>query len=73
LPEQLSTNQLISDYLNEVETARLKGFTLFQSDKDLLREFPAPVKMLTIFELLLETLTIAENFQGRAIAVYNFL
>jgi hypothetical protein len=73
LPEQLSTNELISEYLNEVENTRLKGFTLFQSDEDLLREFPAPVKMLTIFELLLETLTTAENFQGRAIAVYSFL
>lgn len=73
LPEQLSTNELIIEYLNEVETAGLKGFTLFQSDEDLLREFPAPVKMLSIFELLLETLTAAENFQGRAVAVYNFL
>jgi hypothetical protein len=73
LPEQLSTNELISEYLDEVEAARLKGFTLFQSDEDLLRQFPAPVKMLTIFELLLETLTTAENFQGRAIAVYSFL
>jgi hypothetical protein len=73
LPEQLSTNELIAEYLHEVEVVRLKGFKLFQSDEDLLREFPAPVKMLTIFELLLETLTAAENFQGRAVAVYNFL
>ena len=28
LPEQLSTNKLITEYLNEVETTRLKGFTL---------------------------------------------
>ncbi len=73
LPEQLSTNELIIEYLNEVETAGLKAFTLFHTDEDLLREFPAPIKMRSILELLLETLTAAENFQGRAIAVYNFL
>jgi hypothetical protein len=73
LPEQLATNELILEYLTEVEITRLKGFTLLQFDEDLQREFPAPVKLLTIFELLLETLTTAENFQGRAIAVYNFL
>jgi hypothetical protein len=73
LPEQLSTNELILEYLNEVETTRLNGFTLFQSDDDLKREFPAPVKLLTIFELLLETLTTAENFQGRAVAVCSFI
>ncbi len=73
LPEQLSTRELITEYLNEVETARLNSFTLFKSDEDLLREFPAPVKMRSIFEILLETVTTAENFQGRAIAVYNFL
>jgi hypothetical protein len=73
LPEQLSTNELILEYLHEVETIRLKGFTLLQSDEDLHREFPAPIKMLTIFELLLETLTIAENFQGRATAIASFL
>jgi hypothetical protein len=73
LPEQLSTRELISEYLDEVETARLKGFMLFQADADLQRKFPAPIKMSTIFELLLETLTTAENFQGRAVAVYSFL
>jgi hypothetical protein len=73
LPEQLSTNELISEYLDEAEITRVKGFMLFQADADLQRKFPAPVKMSTIFELLLETLTTAENFQGRAVAVYNFL
>jgi hypothetical protein len=73
LPEQLSTNKLIAEYLNEVEITRLKGFTLFHTDADLQREFPAPIKLLTIFDLLLETLATAENFQGRAISVYDFL
>ena len=71
LPEQLSTNQLISEYLTEVEATRQRGFTFFQSDEDLNKMLPAPVKILTLFELLLETLIKAENYQGRAIAVFR--
>ena len=71
LPEQLSTNQLISEYLTEVEATRQRGFTFFQSDADLKKSLPAPVKILTLFELLLETLIKAENYQGRAIAVFR--
>ena len=71
LPEQLSTNELILEYLTEVEATRQRGFTFFQSDEDLKKMLPAPVKILTLFELLLETLIKAENYQGRAIAVFR--
>ncbi|HEX9961970.1 MAG TPA: hypothetical protein VGB00_13630 [Pyrinomonadaceae bacterium] len=71
LPEELSTNDLILNYLNEVEETRKRGFSLFQSDEDLRREMPAPEKLKTIFALLLETIARAENFQGRAIAVFR--
>ena len=71
LPEQLSTNQLILEYLEEVETTRQKAFTFFQSDEDLKKSLPAPVKIITLFELLLETLALAENYQGRAIAIFR--
>ena len=71
LPEQLSSNQLILEYLMEVETTRQRGFTFFQTDEDLKKSLPAPVKILTLFELLLETLVKAENYQGRAIAVFR--
>jgi len=71
LPEQLSTNELILEYLGEVETTRRKGFLFFQSDEDLQKTLPAPVKMTTLFDLLLETVTTAENFQGRAVAVFR--
>jgi hypothetical protein len=71
LPEELSTNDLILNYLNEVEETRKRGFALFQSDEDLRREMPAPEKLKTIFALLLETIARAENFQGRAVAVFR--
>jgi hypothetical protein len=71
LPEELSTNDLILNYLNEVEETRKRGFSLFQSDEDLRREMPAPEKLKTIFALLLETIARAENFQGRAVAVFR--
>ena len=71
LPEALSTGDLILNYLREVEETRRRGFALFQTDEDLRRQIPAPEKLKTIFNLLLETLARAENFQGRAIAVFK--
>ncbi len=71
LPEELSTQEKILDYLNEVEVTRIKGFTFFNSDEDLKKELPAPEEMKTLFQLLLETLMKAENLQGRAFAIYQ--
>ena len=71
LPEQLSTNDLILEYLREVEATRLKGFAFFASDEDLKREMPAPEKLRLIFQILLETIARAEHFQGRAYAVFQ--
>ena len=71
LPEALSTNDLILGYLTEVEETRRKGFGFFQSDEDLQRELPAPEKLKSIAEILLETLARAENFQGRAFAIFQ--
>ena len=71
LPEQLSTNQLILEYLGEVEATRQKGFAFFASDEDLKREMPAPEKLKSIFQILLETIARAEHFQGRAFAVFK--
>lgn len=71
LPEELSNNAKIIQYLNEVEATRQRGFTLFASDADLQKEILAPAKLKTIFELLLETLVRAENFQGRAFATFR--
>jgi hypothetical protein len=71
LPEELSTINSILEYLAEVEETRRKGFMLFSSDEDLRREMPAPEKLKTIFEILLETLSRAEHFQGRAFAIFQ--
>ena len=71
LPEQLSSGELILEYLSEVEETRRRGFVLFASDEDLRRELPAPEKLKTIFALLLETVARAEHFQGRAFAVFK--
>ena len=73
LPEELSTAALISEYLAEVEETRAKGFALFKSDEDLRRELPAPEKLRTIFEILIETAARGEHFQGRAFAVFQML
>jgi hypothetical protein len=71
LPEALYTNDLVLNYLGEVEETRQRGFMLFASDEMLRREIPAPEKLRTIASLLLETLSVAENYQGRAVAVYK--
>lgn len=72
LPEALFDNDKIIEYLGEVEAIRRRGFSLLASDADLLKQIPAPVRLKTIFELLLETLAIAENYQGRAFATFRF-
>jgi hypothetical protein len=71
LPEALSTNDLILQYLDEVEETRRKGFAFFQMDEDLRREIPAPEKLKSIFAILLETLARAEHFQGRAFSIFQ--
>ncbi len=73
LPEQLFNNQLILDYLDEVEATRQRGFAFFQSDHDLGKELPAPVKIVSLFELLLDTLTVSENYLGQAIAIFYLI
>lgn len=73
LPEELFTSEKILNYLTEVEATRVKGFTFFNGDEDLLRMIPAPETLKTIFEILLDTIARAEHFQGRAFAVFQML
>lgn len=73
LPEKLADKPAITQYLDEVEATRLKGFTFFTSDSDLNRQMPAPEKLRSVFEILLETLAKAEHYQGRAFAVFQML
>ena len=69
LPEELATASKITEYLNEVEETRKKGFRLLTSDADLMKQLPAPEKLTPIFDLLLETLARAEHHHGRALAI----
>jgi hypothetical protein len=71
LPEELATTDKITEYLEEVEATRSKGFGYFISDDDLTREIPAPDRLTPIFQLLVETLSRAEHLQGRAFAVFQ--
>jgi hypothetical protein len=72
LPEELSTVDKILGYLNEVEAARVRTFAMLASDDDLYREIPAPEKLKDLFNILLETMARAENYQGRAFAAFRF-
>ena len=62
---------LILEYLAEVEETRKRGFALFDADEILSREIPAPEKLKSIFTILLETVSRAEHFQGRAFSVFQ--
>ena len=71
LPEELSSGAKIAEYLVEVEATRRKGFAFFTSDEDLRKEIPAPEKLRSIHEILIETVARAEHFQGRAFSIFQ--
>ncbi|MGI9055399.1 MAG: hypothetical protein ACR2F2_06300 [Pyrinomonadaceae bacterium] len=73
LPEELKTGAKILEYLKETEATRQRGFQLLKTDEDLKKEIPAPEKMKTLLEILLETVARAEHFQGRAVAVFQLI
>ena len=73
LPETLSTNRRVIEYLEETEATRKRGFELFTRDEDLLKEIAAPSgETIALAELLLQTLVRAAHFQGRAFAARVF-
>jgi hypothetical protein len=72
LPEKLSSTELVTDYLREVEATRTRGMKFFTSDADLTKELPAPETLRPIVDLLIETIARAEHFQGRAFALFQF-
>ena len=73
LPETLSTPDKVSDYLNEVEATRRRGFELFQSDDDLAREIMAPAGVTQLQPLLLDTLVRARHYLGSAKATFDLV
>jgi hypothetical protein len=70
LPEKLSDVAKIVNYLDEVDATRRNGMGFFTSDDDLLREIPAPERVLPIITILLDTLSRARHYQGRGFAIF---
>ena len=71
LPETLPTRDKVAGYLDEVEATRRRGFQLFKSDEDLLKEIMAPSGPTQLLPLLLDTLARAAHHQGRARATFE--
>ena|SRR5256885_14869524 len=72
LPETLSTPVRVREYLAEVEATRRRGFQLFATDADLLKEIAVPSgAMQTLCALLTDTLARASHHQGRAFATFR--
>ena len=72
LPESLQTPESVAEYLNEVEATRQRGFALFHSDEDLMKEIIVPSgEMRLLCALCLEALERAAHHQGRAFATFK--
>lgn len=73
LPEKLADRESILAYIDEVKAAREKGFAFLNSDRDLTRQIPAPERLRSLAEILLDALVAAAHFQGRAFAVFQMI
>lgn len=74
LPETLSTPELITGYLAEVEDARRRAFKSIASDRDLTKYVSGPwEEPRQLFVLLIETLVRASEYHGRAVATLKML
>src|SRR5436853_3013356 len=73
LPESLSTPEKIFSYLEEVEATRKRGFELFRTDDDLVKEIMAPSGKTQLLPLLLDTLIRAAHYLDRARATLQVL
>lgn len=71
LPETLPTNESVIGYIAEVEAIRIAGFAYLVDDGDLRKVIPAPEKMRSIFEILLDAIIRAEHQFGRACGVFG--
>ena len=73
LPEKLSTVAAIREYFDEVDAAREKAFEFLRDDSELAKAIPAPVKIRSIAEILIDSIARSRHFQGRAYAVFQML
>jgi hypothetical protein len=71
LPEKLANRDLILGYLDEVAATREKGLEFIGSADDLTREMPAPRELRSLAAVLIDALTMAEHYQGRAFGVFQ--
>ncbi len=73
LAESIGSREKVLEYFLEVRKTAEEGFAFIGSDKNLLREIPAPVALRPIVDVLLESLCLAEHLQGRAFALFQLL
>lgn len=73
LPEKLATPELVTEYLDEVAATTANGLAFIASDKELTKQMPSPETLRPIFDILLDTISRAEHYQGRAAAILDIL
>ena len=73
LPEKLHSVELIREYLDEVDRTRVEGIAFIGSDESLSKMTPAPVKIVPISQVLIDTLARSEHYLGRAYAVFQMI
>lgn len=74
LPETLSSVELITEYLSEVDAARERAFRSIASDRELTKYISGPSgEPQQLFAVLVETLVKASDYHGRAVATLKML
>lgn len=73
LPEELSSVDRVTEYLNEVAEYRRKGIEFLSSDDDLKKVTPAPQELRPIFDILIEAISLSSTHLGQAAAILQVL
>ena len=73
LPEKVSSKKSVLEYLDDVEKTRSAGFAFIASDDQLVRSIPSPEKIRPIIAVILECISEASHYQGRAFAIFQML
>ena len=74
LPETLSSAELVTEYLSEVDEARRRAFGSISGDSELTKYISGPAgEPQQLFALLIETLAKAYDYHGRAVASLKML
>jgi len=58
---------------DEVAWTRAEGIAFIATDDSLLKMIPAPVKIVPISQILVDTLTRSEHYLGRAYSVFQMI